>query len=163
MLGLTSSVAEQIRHSFYCICLCSPVDGHSTQRHLDSCNRIGLVAEGNSGTMHQFMLFVVVLLTKRSCQLRIVIPACRVMVLNAQDTWRNCEAQALTLLLSRLSPRCPNWVLIPHAAPPFAARYRENSERAGSMDASVRPSVTSSTPAIFFPCHGASASRFPRK
>ena len=60
-------------------------------------------------------------------------------------------------------PRSANWVLLFHDAPLLNVRYRENSDSAGSMAAIVRIDVTSSTPAIRFPCQGARASRLPRK
>ena len=60
-------------------------------------------------------------------------------------------------------PRSANWVLLFHVAPPLNVRYREKSDSAGSIALSVRPAVRSSTPAIFFPCQTASASRLPRK
>jgi hypothetical protein len=62
-----------------------------------------------------------------------------------------------------VSPRCTNWKRVAQSAPPLNVRYKEKSDSAGSIATIVRPAVTSSTPAIRFPCHGARASRLPRK
>lgn len=96
-------------------------------------------------------------------ELFVVMSARRVMLLNAENAWRNGNPLALTFSVSRLAPRRANWPLISHAVPPLNARYSENSESAGSMAAIVRPAVRTSTPAIFLPCHDASALRLPRK
>ncbi len=79
--------------------LCSSVEGHSAQGHLDSCNRVWLVSQRDTGTKHLFMLLPVVHLAERSCQFWIVISACRVMVLDTEHAWRNSDALALPLFL----------------------------------------------------------------
>jgi hypothetical protein len=109
------------------------------------------------------MYFAVMHLAKGSFQVGVVIPISSVVLLNAQNARSNSDSQALPLLLSRLAPRRADWLPIFQAAPPLNVRYREKSDSAGSMTTIVRPAVTSSTPAIRFPCQGARASRLPRK
>jgi hypothetical protein len=110
-----------------------------------------------------FVYCAVMHLTNLCGQLRIVVSACRVVRLNAQGAWWHRNASAFAFALASLTPRRLNWPLVSHAAPPFNARYKENSDNAGSIATMVRPAVTSGTPAIFFPCHLASAFFWPRE
>jgi hypothetical protein len=109
--------------------------------------------------MHRSM----VLLAQAVRELWIVPPTSGVVFLDAQNASRNGRTVLLAFFLALRAPSGANWSLVSHAAPPFNARYKENSESAGSMATMVPPAVTTSTPAIFFPCHLDRAFFWPRK
>ena len=61
-------------------------------------------------------------LAEKISQLRIVILARRVMLLDTQDTGWNCDSEVPPLLLSHLAPCCADWPLISHRLPLLNAR-----------------------------------------
>ena len=77
-----------------------------------------------------------------------------VVVLDTEITRGYRQSLPLALLLACFATSHPDWLAISYSAPPLRVRYSEKSESTGSMFWRVRPSVTSSTPAIFFPCQG---------
>jgi hypothetical protein len=163
-------VFQQIRPSLHRIRfrplnirLRSLVDGISPQRRRYASNGITLISRRDWGATHLLMNPLVMHLAKRACKLRIMIAVCDVMLLNAKHTRRLGQSQLLPFAPFSFAPRRSDWLPVPQAAPPLNTRYSENSERAGSMATIVRPAVTSSTPAIFFPYQAASALRLPRK
>jgi hypothetical protein len=107
--------------------------------------------------------FAMVHFANRRSQLPIMVFTRSMVILDTQDARRNSDTLAFPFFLAGLPPRRASWIPIFQAAPPLKVRYKEKSDSAGSIASIVRPAVTSSTPATFFPCQGASASRFPRR
>ena len=56
------------------------------------------------------------------CQFCVMMSSGRMVFLDAQTAGRHSEPLALTFLSSDTARRCPDWILIPHSAPPLNVR-----------------------------------------
>jgi hypothetical protein len=108
------------------------------------------------------MHFTMMLFAERVSQFRIVLPPNRVVCLNAQNAGRNRSTLALPFLPLCLSPRCADWILILHAAPPLNVRYSEKSDSTGSVALIVRGSVSKPRPPSLTLLHFSSVVSFSR-
>ena len=93
----------------------------------------------------------------------IVVLACSVVIVHAQNAGGNGDPELFSFLLPGFPPCGLYWVLVPHAAPPFEVRYSEKSESRGSIDEIAPSSANTSTPPIFLPFHSVKTPRFPRE
>lgn len=154
---------KRLSPAFYRIRPRTVVNGDGPERHRNSLNHVALIFWRRSGLPQKLVHFKMMLFTKRSCQLWVVILVRRMMFFNTEVTRRDGNALPFALLLSGFPTCSPNWQAIRQATPPLKVRYSEKSESGCSMSMMVRFSVTSSAPPIFLPCHFSRASRFPRR